>query len=307
MLADASNRMANGVSGSDVNCRALLEDIVKHGCLQNYSRINKDDIVLYLNKVMVSLAKHPSSLWQVLGDIAPPRTVAEIPIGRGYDGDYTNSPGGGPEECASLAEAAVQATEEDASSAAGVAAENLDSPSEEAPEARRPICRWSWAGRACKEEKPCPKRHPTFCTSKRCVPKWEASCKFFHPKIDKYKVKKSNSGNAQKGNRGPSSNSRTKTKATSTADHEKKILKLKAQLAEARRGIGGKYLSYRDATLNSQAGGPYVHVPMSSPRALYSAVQNPAQHFNSEKQANADLATLVAQAVVAALAGRPRA
>ena len=96
------------MSGSDVNCRAFVEDIVKNRRLSNYSKVTKEEIVVHLSKLVTALAEDPASLWSTLGRIAPPRTTADVRLGRGYDGDYTNSPGGGPAQMPSSSSAEEQ-------------------------------------------------------------------------------------------------------------------------------------------------------------------------------------------------------
>ena len=69
---------------------------MKNNCLKNSSKVTKEEIIFHFNRLVIALAKDPVSLWSTLDRIAPPRTEADIRLGRGYEGDYSNSPGGGP-------------------------------------------------------------------------------------------------------------------------------------------------------------------------------------------------------------------
>ncbi len=64
----------------------------------DFSKIKKDELVHCINRLVGALAQDPPSLWATLARIAPPREPGSSRLGRGYEGDYSNSPGGGPGE-----------------------------------------------------------------------------------------------------------------------------------------------------------------------------------------------------------------
>ena len=185
----SSSEPGRSVCGSDVNCRALVEDMVKNKRLINHSKVTKEDIIVHFSKLVAALAEDPVSLWSTLARIAPPRTPADVRLGRGYDGDYSNSPGEGPNQLR-LPEKSNLASAETTEQPTGEEVVQPEAPA--AAPAWRPVadrvCASVLERRGPCRDGTCNLEHPADCQDVACHGRRLPQCKNWHLTQHKWSV-----------------------------------------------------------------------------------------------------------------------
>ncbi len=306
------------VSGSDVNCRALVEDIVKNKGLTNYSKITKEEIILCMNRLVRALVEEPVSLWSTLDRIAPPRCDKDARLGRGYDGHYSDSPGGGPAAVTDSHRSEGTSTKEntDNTDAAATSADDKndglsthDSTAVDSGEYRPKICRAVWRGGACKNLSACTSHHPARCEDPACLPTRQPNCENWHRKPRVPNAVRTQ-GNGNKGTRQPSNKVGGKPNRKFTGNGKEgtiqllqlqlKVERQQRALEAARLRAQAKKTSYRDALLSAT---PSPHpLPLPNRTSRSPPTHSPGPSTDSGHVPLTDLAGIIAAAISQALA-----
>ena len=296
---------------------------MKNKGLTNPSKINKEDVIFCFNRLVETLARDPAVLWTTLDQIAPPRTSSDVRLGRGYEGDYSNSPGGGPAQLSS------DSSKDDSSEiflspssqheARGTEArdtEREETPptTQEQPHQTQRLCRSVWTGRQCSIQD-CSFAHPPLCSDPACRPQRRPECKHWHtvrtrrqPAVDstsrKQPSKEVKSGNFKKGIRSSPLNKRA---AVTNLQLEADLAKTKLALHKAQRKASQKQASqsYASAAMRNLLVQPsqasHGNQPASLSQPLQSTPPSPAMVPQIPGAAMQQLADHIAAAIIAVL------